>query len=438
MWQKDTSVTTLIAGVRSPILPVTSSACSPKRLLYTAAPVNSRPLKRQKSNTADDDLVSLPLPPVLRRVVGKQPKPAAWFSFTPPCSIQLGQDTATDIPGSFSGKGAQDYLEELMCRHGLEELKARPVSRNTIRHMQRMAFMLHHRNYCETFLSSRRCPDSIKNSLKGMGTKISLCADKLISELTPLQTMELFRKMIVRCQQQQLHESLLDILGWLSHHPNKMWKNECDTRDAWMHAKTGLLTYNGVFGVISSTYYKGLMKRPKLLCKALSKNKHVVDLMNELKNLALSVRLQYHLTHVSAAIELCEHTLLEEGVIRVHAHIMLEGAYGKRIRIVNPESIAFQGSLPVKSNSTLASTIGTVSHKSAATGHYYLMMPKTSGILKFSTCKPNEDYRVNPDHIMAFVQSGKMCPDDAKIEILKTFKDSEKTLSNVRIHCSKA
>ena len=106
---------------------------------------------------------------------------------------------------------------------------------------------------------------------------------------------------------------------------------------------------------------------------------------------------------------------------------MLETGYGCKLRVKNPELLALRGALPIKSASTLCATIGTNSCSSAAAGHYYNLMPKLSSIFSGGACKRFIDFRVNPDHIMAFVQREKMSVEDAKMEILHTFKDSENT-----------
>ena len=288
----------------------------------------------------------------------------------------------------------------------------------------RVAYLLHHRNYCESYLTSKRCPDSIKGSKRGLGSRLSLCADRLISEMNHLQRTELFRKMIIRCQEQKLHETLLDILAFLFRRDYRITMVDADNTNYWMHALNGLLTYNGPFGIIDSRCYKGLLMHPQLLCKALRNNAIVISLFNDLKALALEAKEKFFLAHVSIAIELCENTLLLEMLIRVHGHLMLEGGFGRKINIQDPSVLAFRGQLPIKSSATLLAAIGTMSHRSVAAGHYYLLSPKLSGILAWGTCKPFVHFRVNPDHIMAFVQSEKKSPDAAKMEILKTYKDT--------------
>ena len=65
--------------------------------------------------------------------------------------------------------------------------------------------------------------------------------------------------MIIRWQEHQLLETLLDKLVWLKRRDYKATQIDSDTKDLWMRAKSGLLTYNGNFGLVSSKCHKGLI-----------------------------------------------------------------------------------------------------------------------------------------------------------------------------------
>ena len=361
----------------------------------------------------------------MRRIRGKQPSPDAFITVAP-LPVKIGESTESFVPPIFKQTDADDFFQELYHKHGIEVLKHRLVDRNKMRTMIRAAFLIHHRAYAETFLTSRRCPQSIKENARGLGHKLSLCADRLFAELNHLQRVELFRKMIIRCQDQKLDDTLLDILTFLYKRDYRIACIESDDSRFWLNTKHALLTYNGKWGIIDHSCYKGLMKHPQLLCKALRKNTQVIAIHEDLKELAEEAKKQLHLAHYTIATELCETTLEEESIIRVHCHLMLESGFAGRLRVQNPELLAFRGSLPIKSASTLCATIGTSSCNSAAAGHYYNLMPKFSSIFSGGTVKRFINFRVNPDHIMAFVQSKKMSVEDAKMEILQTFKDSEK------------
>jgi hypothetical protein len=361
----------------------------------------------------------------MRRVRGKQPTPEAFVAVAP-SKVLLGDATTSFLPPNFRPSDGEDFFQELYNHHGLDVIKHRRVDRNKMRTMIRASFLKNHRDYCETYLSSKRCPPSIRNSGRGLATKLSLCADRLISELTHLQRVELFRKMIIRCQEDNLHDTLLDILAFLYKRDYRITVLESDDAKHWLSAKSALLTYNGKWGIIDHSCYKGLLKHPELLCKALRKNPQVIAIHEELKELAAEAKEKLFLSNYAIFTELCDTTLLEEGIIRVHCHFMLEAAFSNKLRIRNPELLAFRGSLPIKSSATMLAQVGTSSHKSSAAGMYYLLMPKLTKIFSYGTSRPFLDFRVNPDHIMAFVQSKKISVDDAKIELLQTYKDSEK------------
>ena len=340
-----------------------------------------RGLKRQHSNMSDVEVSSSAVRLKMRRVRGKQPTPEA-FIIVVPSPVDLGESTASFLPPNFRPCDGVDFFQELYCQYGIDVIKYRKVDRNKMRTMIRASFLVNHRDYCETFLSSKRCPSNIKNSARGLATKLSLCADRLISELSHLQRVELFRKMIIRCQQQDLKDTLLDLLAFLYSRDYRIAIIESDDSKNWLKAKCALLTYNGKWGIIDHSCYKGLLKHPQLLCKALRKNAKVISIYQDLTELAIKAKETLHLVHYSISIELCETTLEQEGIIRVHCHIMIEVGFGCQIQIKNPEILVFRGSLPIKSTSTMLAQIGTSSHKNAAAGHYYVLMPKLSKIFQ--------------------------------------------------------
>ena len=186
------------------------------------------------------------------------------------------------------------------------------------------SFLVNRRDYCETFLNSKRCPQSINNSERGLATQLSLCADLLISELSHLQRVEIFRKMIIRCQDHKLNDALLDPLAFLYERDYRIAIIEFEGMKCWLTATCVLLTYNGKWGIIDHSYYKGLMKPPQLSCKALRNNAQVIAIHQDLKELAAEAKEKLHLANYTIATELCETTLEEEGIIRVHCHLMLD------------------------------------------------------------------------------------------------------------------
>ena len=117
-------------------------------------------------------------------------------------------------------------------------------------------------------------------------------------------------------------------------------------------------------------------------------------------------------------------------ILRVHLHIMMETKFGRQLRIRHASRIVFRGSWPVKQAGENDS-IQTKAAYAGASCAYYVRMPKVGSILTWGARKPNEGFRVSPDWVMAYVQSGKMLPEDAKMEISKTWKNCKALIDNI-------
>ena len=96
-----------------------------------------------------------------RRVRGKQTMPDAFVTVAP-LPVKLGESVQSFLPINFKPTDGVDFFQELYHEHGIEVLKCRIVDRHKMRTMVRSAFLLNHRACCETFLTSKRCPQSIK------------------------------------------------------------------------------------------------------------------------------------------------------------------------------------------------------------------------------------------------------------------------------------
>ena len=269
-----------------------------------------RGLKREISNMSDVEVSTSAVRLKMRRVRGKQPTPEAFVTVAS-SPVDLGESTPSFLPPNFRPCDGVDFFQELYHQYGIDVIKYRKVDRNKMRTMIRASFLVNHRDYCETFLSSKRCPSNIKNSGRGLATKLSLCADRLISELSHLQRVELFRKMIIRCQQQNFNDTLLDLLAFLYKRDYRIAIIDSDDSKNWLKAKSALLTYNGKWGIIDHSCYKGLMKHSQLLCKALRNNAKVIAIHQELNEFAAQAKEKLNLVHYTIATELCESTLEE-------------------------------------------------------------------------------------------------------------------------------
>ena len=235
----------------------------------------------------------------------------------------------------------------------------------------------------------------------------------------------------MKCEAEQKQETKMDVLAWLYQKDFKSTYEEADNSKEWLKCQNGLLTYQGDFGLVDTPALQALIEKPYVLALCLAKSNHVTKLFEELKDFCRNKSKDLFLRHVTCSLELCMKTLVDEGIIRLHAHIMLEAPFGKHIRVKSQELLAFMGCKPNKSLSTVMTALGQKHCVNASVGHYYLMMPKIGSVLTWSTCQPFIDYRVNLDHIMTYVQNQKITAEDAKIELCKTFKDPERHIKNI-------
>ena len=88
-----------------------------------------------------------------------------------------------------------------------------------------------------------------------------------------------------------------------------------------------------------------------------------------------------------------------------------------------------RGGFHQKHTEDVSSAIGVSSGAQPACGHYYLRMPKIGLIFSGGTQEPFLGYRINVEWIIAYVQNKKLTPSSARKEILKTFKNTSRTLT---------
>jgi hypothetical protein len=208
---------------------------------------------------------------------------------------------------------------------------------------------------------------------------------------------------------------------------------EKDDKDYWLRANTGLLTYQGKWGLIpwDATLIWAHSEGLKVLCEVLSKDRIVEELFVDLVALATDVKEEYNLKAVTCCIELCCETLEKDNVLRVHLHLCMEAQPMKQIKVKNVYRLAFRGSFPVKGSSANGGYIATKSATNAASAHYYCRMPKKGMIRHWGTHDPFKHYRINCEWITAFLQAGKLDDVDAIMEYSKCWKSVKMNVENV-------
>lgn len=394
-----------------------------------------RGLKRVVSNMSDDDVKTLPYLAPRRRLRGKQSAPLSHVAHRKKMldarrKHDVGLAVDLELPLTESSINCQ--FISLYQHAGIDVLETRIIDRNRVRSIFRGGFLKYNREYCRNLLNSKNCPAACRKSNRSYGWQLSYCADALLTKLSVTQRMVLCRKILADLTSPDQRESRLDLLAWMYKQDfKKDLASQQESKKRFVHAAHVLFTWNGDFGLIDSTYMQGLLKKPTLLLGVLKKRPDVKDICHDLHELAVNLLGHYHLAHASCSLELCTQTLEDERLIRLHAHMMLQHQYGQTISCKTSAPFLFRGCIPNKSIASLGHAIGTNSCHKASVGHYYLLMPKIGKVWCWGSLAPFKDFRVNPDHVMAFVQSGKMTIEDAMSELLKTYKDAEKHIGTL-------
>ena len=128
----------------------------------------------------------------------------------------------------------------------------------------------------------------------------------------------------------------------------------------------------------------------------------------------------------TASMELCVDTLRTEGHLQLHAHMFLQSGYNAQhppFRVQHASSLALCGVVPhasgnVSAQGQTSKARGRNSNESsAATGHYYLAMPKVDKVFKhWANVEPWNGYPVRDVWITQYWQQNKLSDAAAKGE----------------------
>ena len=207
------------------------------------------------------------------------------------------------------------------------------------------------------------------------------------------------------------------------------------TKNKFLDVKTALLTYNGPWGVVGGVTVPESVKNPSTLntavdevCEELRKHEVVLELWAEFTKKVECWKDAFFLNSVAFCMELCTHTLVSEGIIRVHFHAFFR--CNSRIRIERGFQVAFKGSEPFKSDNVMG---GLRSHRAGGTnaGMYYLQAPKIGAIFTSGTLIPFKDYLVSGEWILNLVQAGKLNFNNAREQIVRSAKNLPRLLASL-------
>ena len=127
-----------------------------------------------------------------------------------------------------------------------------------------------------------------------------------------------------------------------------------------------------------------------------------------LKTLSHSVKMlvdTHSVVYNTLAIEICPMTLEKDGLLRPHAHLVLDWD-GRKKSMYEVKSLMVLGLEPASVEGA-APQEETKRRQSAAPMHYYLQMDKPGQISVTTNCVMFRDFSVNPRWVTKWLQLGK-------------------------------
>ena len=403
-------------------------------------PGTMRLLNRHISREKDPPPLPTAMFPKRRRLTSKCPNNVAGsFPYSTPVTLPLEVTPIESTPVEVQ-MTAED---EVVANHGIlsdsvigaaladlseDILTNKMINTKFNRNLCRQAVIRHCRELL--LLKIERGLLGLKAEGMTTGRKLQWGASQYLTMMSDVERCRLYRCIIDDLRTEHKDSELLAFLCYL-YRKEQPLADEDGFKEDWMKAKTVVLTYQGQWGVIPWTdELRNSKDDVKKLCKSLSDLPQVQELFTDACSLCTASMEEHRLKQVHCSIELCTKTLRDDDILRVHVHIALEARWKRKIRVKHPSRLAFRNSWPNKSSGE-NDAIQTRSATAGASCAYYLRMPKIGMVLNWGTTTPNEDFRINPDWILAYVQSGKITPEDAKIEVSKTWKNCKFLIENI-------
>ena len=208
-----------------------------------------------------------------------------------------------------------------------------------------------------------------------------------------------------------------------------------------------LLTWIGMWGRVPGALlpkFDPATADPEYLCDLLRELPRVKDMWAMIQlDLAKFVS-QLRAFRYTASMELCVDTLRKEGHLQLHVHMFIQSgcnATHPQFRVQQASSLALFGVNPHATGNVSATGQTnkargrSANESSAATGHYYLAMPKVGKVFKhWANVEPWNGYPVRDVWITQYWQQNKLSDDAAKGEFIKCKKLVRLHTENVDLH----
>jgi len=174
-------------------------------------------------------------------------------------------------------------------------------------------------------------------------------------------------------------------------------------------------------------YQKQLLTQE--LCGMMRESKQCQSLWSRFQEHVNGVRQKYALKRSSCAMELNMETTVQTGVPHIHFHWMFD-CLGQTVKITN-NRLSFESVLPYKSTES-ARARGRSCKKAFDQGHYYLMVPKVSGVFRLATHQANKEYPVSAEWVTSLWQQDKITAEVAMAQYIETKRHVQKYLENLQ------
>ena len=212
------------------------------------------------------------------------------------------------------------------------------------------------------------------------------------------------------------------------------WKDRASAeqeKGLWMSSKSAFLTYNGSWGLMTSLPVPENLKAgspEELACivEQCQTSAYLVEAWKSYQAHWEEVCLRDGWTEYAIAFEICTSTLKDQRLVRVHAHASIRRPVKQKIR--SSKGYAWRGALPHVSSLVSAGRCRTSGDNQCM---YYLQCPKWGQVFSKGNIEPFHTYLVNGEWVLNLVQAGKMHPQVARAEIIKTAKNLPRLLQNL-------
>ena len=170
-------------------------------------------------------------------------------------------------------------------------------------------------------------------------------------------------------------------------------------------------------------YDQQRVQKAVAIVKSLDSVKQLHEAMSEL--IARVVKAKF-IERWGFTLELCAKTLLQERIVRLHAHVYF--ARENRFRIQHSD-IQFFGTLPHQSRGILALT--SAHSVRNFSGLYYVVADKVGTVAVATNCQAFTGFPVSPQWVLTLLQANKMSYEIARAELIRCTRDVCRTIGTV-------